>query len=101
MVGTHLHRAFPACVDRRAGPTLVGSRTVSWRLLLPNGAAGGAAVGWGRKLHFNAIFHANRPSGAKPEGGRLDPSCSSRCAARTMRIDHPAAPFAPRARRER
>jgi len=70
-------------------------------ILMSNGAAGWAAVGWGRKLHFNAIYRANRPSGAKPEGGRLDPSCSSRCAARTMGIDHPAAPFAPRTRRER
>jgi hypothetical protein len=25
-----------------------------------------------------AIFRANRPSGAKPEGGRLDPYCSRR-----------------------
>jgi len=37
MVGFHLHRAFPACIDH-AGPTLFGSRTVSWFLLLPNAA---------------------------------------------------------------
>src|SRR3990167_690502 len=31
-----------------------------------------------------AIFRANRPSGAKSEGGRLDSYCSSRCAASTI-----------------